>query len=944
MIQNQDSTAALNCKSEKPDEITLTSFKGPVTNTTPDNSDSMEWDEFSGTLSKPEQGDKDGSYFVRGKCPGNRCDSNMEPLSDIIVIDADNGPDGHPCPPVDYVADTLQDLDYQFIFYTSFSHTPEKPKYRIIFLLNRPVDQSESKRVYKGIINTLYNNGVRIGKNSESDTWSQPFFFPRYKTEEQRKNFFHAEGGFKKLPVDAILIEVPENGNAPIPELTQDQILKLKKNIPACIQYYITDTELETTDRRNFNLIKMVLVAYSLSTDLDEDEAVSLGQEFIDNYFFSNSLKTPQARLSNFKKCYRSMKQGGCTFSCGSVKALGAPGNAFDCEDCSVEKPHDIEDVLDWLDETEEKKDILAGWMEKTKGMDAVSTDTVLRAVSKKIEVGIRPLAKDLKEQQLAWQREKIKLAREKKSANRKAEGKIEIYYSKTATGAAVYQMSKTLAASTDLNCVYRYGSTLVSIVNARPANVRMVKRIYDNNGIYPAMPLIHTHSPETLRHELETMAYCIEVDDKETMWPLILIKGLMEIPNSFEKPLIGIAEHPYVDENFYPVTDWGYDARTGLFKYIASDLILDFDGAINIERSEAAYKYLRDEVMADFPFATTLDMVGAISTLLTALQRKLITGDSGCPGYLFDAPTQSTGKTTLAQIISYTIYNRPAAATSWSNDDNELGKHILGILREGHSCVLFDNVTNGTVLESDELAKAMTSATYSKRLLGENKTVTVPSCVLWLFTGNNISVAGDFNTRILSIRLDAKMADPDRRTFKRSDIGEWCLDNRSVIIHACMTIILAAKGIKIDLSPTRYNEWDKFVRCPLYIATGVDIADLFERNKAADPKIEGQKIFLEILYHIFRGRPVSAKDILKKAQQESGDYCQDATGICDAIQDIFGGNLPTTSSFGKWLKGLKDRVIGGYKLTATEGSGRKNKNIWLWSVESISGEDALPI
>lgn len=605
-----------------------------------------------------------------------------------------------------------------------------------------------------------------------------------------------------------------------------------------------------------------------------------------------------------------------------------------------IEKPHDVENVLEWINETEETKDILDEWIEKTKDMNAVSTDRVLSAVSKKTGVGIRPLNKDLNEQQQVWNQEKIELARKKKSIKRKAEGKKEIYFSETATGDTVYASSKALASSTGSDCVYRYGSALVSIVNARPASVRMVKRIYDNNGIYPAVPIIHTHTAETLRHELEKVAYCIKMDEdrnaQDIMWPLIIIKGLMNTPTSFEKPLIGIVEHPYVDENFNPVTDQGYDSRTGLYKSIDAELVFDFNTTVSIDQSKSAYQYLEIEVMADFPFATPLDTVGAISALLTALQRKLITGDSGCPGYLFDAPTQSTGKTTLAQIISYSIYNRPAAATSWSNDDNELGKHILGILREGHSCVLFDNVPNETVLESAELAKAMTSAEYSKRLLGENKTVTVPSSVFWLFTGNNVSVAGDFNTRMVSIRLNAKMADPDRRTFKRTDIGEWCLENRSSIIQACMTIILAAKGVKTNLPPTRYNEWDKFVRYPLYLATWIDIADLFERNKVADPKIEYQKIFLEILYEVFRGRPVSSKEILNRAEQESGPSFEDALGLHDALQDIFGRDLPTSAQLGKWLGGLKDRVIGGYKITAVKGSTRKNKNIWLWRVESV--------
>ena len=222
-----------------------------------------------------------------------------------------------------------------------------------------------------------------------------------------------------------------------------------------------------------------------------------------------------------------------------------------------------------------------------------------------------------------------------------------------------------------------------------------------------------------------------------------------------------------------------------------------------------------------------------------------MITDDAGCPGYLFTAPIQSSGKTTLCQLINYALYGRPVAATSFAKDDTEMAKHLLGILQEGQSCVLFDNLPEGLVIDSYELAKAITSDSYSNRWLGQNQTVTVPSSVLWLITGNNISVSGDFNTRFLNIELDTKDANPDQRCFKRRDIGVWCEQNRSKILGACMKVIIeGASYTNTDLKPTRFPEWDRFVRFPLFKTSGTDIAEIFQKNKLSDPKIEGQLIF----------------------------------------------------------------------------------------------------
>ena len=68
---------------------------------------------------------------------------------------------------------------------------------------------------------------------------------------------------------------VPEKEMSRRPELTQEQLLKLKKGIPACIEFFAADTSLEATKHRDFNLIKIVLVAYCLFMELDEPYAIT---------------------------------------------------------------------------------------------------------------------------------------------------------------------------------------------------------------------------------------------------------------------------------------------------------------------------------------------------------------------------------------------------------------------------------------------------------------------------------------------------------------------------------------------------------------------------------------------------------------------------------------------------------------------------------------------
>jgi len=575
---------------------------------------------------------------------------------------------------------------------------------------------------------------------------------------------------------------------------------------------------------------------------------------------------------------------------------------------------YELSDVLDWI-KNKDTQDVKDNWLEWIFGQDDISLQEINDAVSKRLGLS-KTLIKKIIEKKIY----------DGKVKQEEKKGKKAIYFDGTNYGVATKELSELFGKGTD---VFRYAGSLVSVEHTIPATV---KAILDGGktGEYPIMPIILHHRHATIRSKIENIAF-FPSKGKITGCRDSLISSLLAEPNPLEKPLTGIVEHPYVDAYFNVMSKNGYDKKTGL--YIVLDPKLENIELNNVtkEMGKNAYKFITEEVFDGFPFESKLDEAGAVAALLTAIQRKMITTDAGCPGFLINANTFSSGKTTLANAISYSVFNRQIGVTTFSDKDTEMAKHLLGIFQEGQGCVNWDNIPEGSVLASNEIAKAMTSPLYSGRLLGKNETITLPTSTLFFFTGVGISVCNDFNTRIIPIELNPKMENPDERTFSRTDIGDWCQKNRYDILNACLTIILCGKDFdSAGLKQTRFPEWNKYVRNPILNVSGVDIAKFFQNNKQDDPKKEGQLNLLKHLHKFINkiGTPVSTKDIIREAQENH------LSDLSDAIKDIFNGDIPTTNGFSRWLSGIKKRQIGDYKLVSDRPTSGDYKNITVWSVE----------
>jgi len=584
-----------------------------------------------------------------------------------------------------------------------------------------------------------------------------------------------------------------------------------------------------------------------------------------------------------------------------------------------------IEEVLNWIDSTNSLA-VQADFPERCLHLSPIDRKVALDKISNKIGFGIRVLQQTMKIAENEHKEEQAKKAKEAKTEERKSRGIYEFELT-VENGHIVCEKACEILANSDKKPeVFVMGGSLASVVIDQPKTIQQCSKLSNMGVDYPKMPIISPYKKpySNLCYRLKKDVALVNENGKDIEPPTVFLNVMGSSSNQKFKPLTGVVEHPFVDSKWKLVQKSGYNKKTGLYTILHHKLKL------KQMPPKEAYRYLTEEVFDEFPFNSDLDKAVAVAALCTAIQRPSIAGDTGMPGFGIVSPTQSSGKTTLAQLISYSIYNRPVAAQSWTEDDEELGKHLLGIFQEGHSCVLFDNIEQGAAVQNGRLANAMSNDMFGGRQLGENKIIQVPSSVVWLFTGNGISFVGDFATRIYPININPKMEAPDTRSFKRPDIGQWAMDNRKKIISAVLSIIYAGKGMGDIGGSTRFKEWDIFVRRPIFKVSGIDINEAVQKNQKEDYLKMAKSNLINLLYDTFESSEFVTKDVMEKAfgAFESGD-----TELGDAIKEVLGDKYRNTMSLGRYLGTLVDNVFGDLILS------KYMSNMVKWRINKVNNE-----
>jgi hypothetical protein len=391
-----------------------------------------------------------------------------------------------------------------------------------------------------------------------------------------------------------------------------------------------------------------------------------------------------------------------------------------------------------------------------------------------------------------------------------------------------------------------------------------------------------------------------------------------------------------------------GYDTASRLY-LVPSDGLEDIDIPEHpcSDHIDLAREAIRD-LLADFPFVDQASYANAVGALMTAVCRQIIGGP--VPMALFDATTQGTGKTLLAEIIALLLTGRPAELISPPSDPDEWRKQLTSILLEAPPMVIIDNVT--TTVDWPYVAKVVTGEMHQDRILGKSKTISVPVRCSWIVTGNNLQLAGDMPRRCFWIRMDAGCAEPFRRTgFRHEPLKDWVLAHRRDLLTALLTLARAWFAVgrpRSHVAPVgSFERWTEIVSGILEYA-GIDgfLGNSEALFAEADTERSEWEAFLEMLEETFYGSPFTIAELWDRMNEKTYEallHQSVPSDRAEQLRDVIPSNLTRWSEhegqfkqrLGFALRALRNRRFGKRQLSIERAADDTHCKVAKWKVTS---------
>jgi hypothetical protein len=255
--------------------------------------------------------------------------------------------------------------------------------------------------------------------------------------------------------------------------------------------------------------------------------------------------------------------------------------------------------------------------------------------------------------------------------------------------------------------------------------------------------------------------------------------RGAWEFPK-----LAGIVESPIMRPDGSILDQAGYDPATKLYYQPSGEFfpVAEKPGATALKKAIETL----DDVLMDFPFEDAASRANTYAALFMPFLKSYI--GSSTPIVAIDTPKAGTGKGLLTEVIWFTATGNHADLNGGGKSEEEWEKRITARLLTGCSLMAFDNL-EGT-LDSASLSRLATSEIFSSRLLGQSKDLNLVNNSVVLVNGNNIKLGGDLARRTCLIRLDRKVANPEKYTdFRHQNLKSYIQENRSKLMWSILTI-----------------------------------------------------------------------------------------------------------------------------------------------------------
>lgn len=436
---------------------------------------------------------------------------------------------------------------------------------------------------------------------------------------------------------------------------------------------------------------------------------------------------------------------------------------------------------------------------------------------------------------------------------------------------------------------------------------------------------------PETLRSPVEQVSRWQAWDNRSSEMvdkrlPSWVLQQIVQRP-SLLPPLAGVVDHPVLSDGRTLTGRIGYDRESRL--YISSQ-------EVELKRfgtPEDAIKFLCEDWLGRFPFATRGDMMRALLIPLTLLLRRTeVRG--GAPLAFITAPGAQTGKSLLARTLCLAVLGRLPPPLAFSSNDEEFKKAFMAALMTSPSVIYYDNMPNGWSIGSRELDAYTTSDEYVDRILGKSEQVTVSALSFLLFAGNNIEPKDDTRTRTIEIRLERDGEEnPELKkalTFTAARRGE----------------ILAALELLANVPPaagsvaSRFPEWEEKVAGPV-MALAKD-PDLLRAVAVAQDQVEmnwHSEELEELMICLHRLQQTTSDGLVRVSHMLEDERCRLALeALCPRREQ---GQQLRPAVVGTVLRKHRGRRVGDMKLIMeVKHDDRKHRDIQVYRVEGEAPAD----
>lgn len=252
--------------------------------------------------------------------------------------------------------------------------------------------------------------------------------------------------------------------------------------------------------------------------------------------------------------------------------------------------------------------------------------------------------------------------------------------------------------------------------------------------------------------------------------------------------PLRLIARAPVFAPDGRLLTESGYDKASGVLVRLPGQPPKVPEKPTHGEVIEARH-LLEQELLGDFPFVEPADRAAALAILIVPAIRLLIDGPT--PVHLVEAPCAGTGKGLAVEVMLRVALGDPPPVQVLGRDEEAVRKGLTATLMSVPRCIWIDNARE-RVLDLPSLAAIVTAPTWTDRILGVSRNVTVPVTCSWVATGNNLRLTTELARRCVPCRIEAAAERPwerDPTTFRHPDLRAWARVRHEDLQRAVLTL-----------------------------------------------------------------------------------------------------------------------------------------------------------